>query len=247
MSFEKIHILGDTVAETDLYKQHHFPEMLVMYDSNYIQFKRLPSLKEFIEAETYLQNFHARYEQNHVKFYFPENEKLTEELDNYLNKTGYDIGFMELYSIQASEFPEIKHHRDIEVEVVTEKNIDEFLTINYQQSLDFGKKFAKQKRKLIQRQFNDPSYLQLLAYYKGIPAGVVHVIVSDETAEIDNLTVEESFQKNGVGSALQKKVMDTFPNKTIILIADGEDTARNMYKKQNYQYWGYRFEALETF
>jgi hypothetical protein len=247
ISFKNVNILGNVILETDLSKQCHFPEMLIMYDSNYIEFKRQPSLKEFKESETYLQNFHATYGQNHVKFYFPENEKMTAELDNYLNTSGYDVGFMELYGIKPKDFPKINHHQDIEVQVVTEKNLDTFLDLNYQQDLDYGKKFAAKKRKLIQRQNKDPKFLQLLAFYKGIPAGVVHVIISDETVEIDSLTVEESFRKSGIGTVLQKTVMETYPDKTIILVADGEDTPRKMYQKQNYQYLGFKYEALETF
>lgn len=247
ISFDNIHTLGNIVIETDLYKQCHFPEMLIMYDSNYIEFKRQPSLKEFKEVETYLQHYHASYGQKHVKFYFPENEKLSMELENYLSISGYDIGFMELYGIQAKDFPEINHHQDIDVQVVTENNIDVFLDLNYQQSLDYGKKFASQKKKLIRRQNQDPKFLQLIAFYKGIPAGVVHVIISDEIVEIDSLTVNESHQKNGIGTLLQKTVMDTFPNKMIILIADGEDAPKKMYQKQNYQYLGFKYEALETY
>lgn len=247
ISFKYIHNLGNVVVETDLYKQFHFPEMLIMYDSNFIEFKRIPSLKEFKLSETYLQHYHATFGQKHVKFYFPENEKLSTELENYLSISGYDVGFMELYGIRAKDFPEIKYHQDIEVQVVNDNNIDAFLDLNYQQSLDFGKKFAAKKRKLIQRQYKDIRFLQLIGFYKGIPAGFVHVIISDEIAEIDSLTVDESFQKNGVGSALQKTVMDTFPDKVIILIADGEDTPKKMYEKQNYQYLGFKYEALETF
>jgi len=247
ISFEKIHVLGSIVVETDLYRQYHFPEMLIMYDSNYIQFKSSPSLEEFIEAERYLKKYHATYGQKHVKFHFPANQKIPLELENHLHISGYDVGFMELYAIQAKDFPEKTHHSDIEVQVVTENNIDTFLDLNYQESLDFGKKFAAQKRKLIKRQYKDPKYLQLLGFYKGIPAGFVHVIISNGIVEIDSLTVEESMQKKGIGSQLQKTVMDFYPDHTIILVADGEDTPKKMYKKQNYQYLGFQYEVLETF
>lgn len=63
-----------------------------------------------------------------------------------------------------------------------------------------------------------------MAYYKGNPAGYVDIIISNETAEIDNLSVEEKYRNKGIGSKLQNYVMETFPQKTVILIADGEDT-----------------------
>ena len=86
-----------------------------------------------------------------------------------------------------------------------------------------------------------------MAFYKGSPAGYVDVIISNETVEIDNLTVDESFQKKGIGSRLQKFVMESFPEKIVILVADGEDTPREMYKKQNYQYHGFKYETQKIY
>ena len=83
--------------------------------------------------------------------------------------------------------------------------------------------------------------MQLLALYKGTPAGAVEIIISENIAEIDNLGVDEDFQKKGIGSRLQKFVMDTFHDKTIILVADGQDTPKEMYKRQNYQYLSYHY------
>lgn len=41
--------------------------------------------------------------------------------------------------------------------------------------------------------------------------------------------------------------MESFPEKTVILVADGEDTPREMYKKQNYQYHGFRYETQKVY
>ena len=88
--------------------------------------------------------------------------------------------------------------------------------------------------------------MQIMAYYQGLPAGAVDVIIAEETAEIDGLSVKEAFQKKGIGSRLQRFVMDTFADKTIILVADGEDTPREMYQKQNYQYLGFQYEIQKV-
>ncbi|MHA6260051.1 GNAT family N-acetyltransferase [Sporosarcina sp. CAU 1771] len=77
----------------------------------------------------------------------------------------------------------------------------------------------------------------------GSPAGCVEVIIADETVEIDDLTVDESFRNKGIGSRLQKFVMESFPNRVVLLVADGEDTPREMYKKQNYNYYGFKYEV----
>jgi len=185
--------------------------------------------------------------QNHVKFSFPANIKPTEELPAYLSDLGYETGFLELYAILSKDFPSVRNNPDIDIQVVTDSTLEIYLDLQYKHDLEFGHEFAKQKADLIKRQFTDEDILQVLAFYKGSPAGYVDVIISNETAEIDNLTVDESFQNKGIGSRLQEFVMGSFPEKVVILVADGEDTPREMYKKQNYQYQGFKYETYKVF
>lgn len=241
ITFENIFIHGHITAENSLYKHYHFPEMLSRYDSNYIEFKTFPALVEFKEAERYLRDFHRKNGQKHVKFKFPVNEEIPAELVNYLNQKNYDIGFLELYGIEPNLFPDVKDQPDIEVQMVTKKNLKAFLALQYRQDIVFGSNFANEKVELNKRIFEKSNFMQLLALYKGTPAGAVDVIISENTAEIDNLGVDEAFQRKGIGSRLQKFVMDTFHDKTVILVADGQDTPKEMYKRQNYQYLGYQF------
>jgi hypothetical protein len=241
ITFDNIFIHSHVTAENNLYKHYHFPEMLSRYDSNYIQFKTFPTLGELKQAEGYLRDFHRKNGQKHVKFKFPVNDKVPVQLMNYLNQENYDIGFLELYSIEPKQFPEVKAHPAIEVQIVTEHNLKAFLALQYQQDIMFGSNFANQKVELNKRIFEDPNIMQLLALYKGTPAAAVDVIISEDTAEIDNLGVDEAFQKKGIGSRIQKFVMDTFHDKTVILVADGQDTPKEMYKRQNYQYLGYQY------
>ena len=98
ITFENIFTHGHVEVESNLYKHYHFPEMLSRYDSNFIEYKRFPSLDEFKEAESYLREYHLKNGQMHVKFKFPENKKIPVDLVNYLNLRDYDIGFLELYS-----------------------------------------------------------------------------------------------------------------------------------------------------
>lgn len=247
ITFEDIYTLGEIVAENVQYRHYHYPEMLTRYDSNFIEFKMLPSLTEFKEAETYLREFHLEKGQKHVKFYFPANIKPSEELITYLTDMGYEIGFLELYAIQPKHFPSVRNNPDIDIQVVTDKTLEALLHLQYQHDLDFGSDFAMQKADLIKRQFEDQNIQQVIAFYKGCPAGYVDVIISSETAEIDNLAVDQQFRNKGIGSRLQKFVMDTFPEKMVILVADGEDTPREMYKKQNYQYHGFKYQTHKVY
>lgn len=247
ITFENIYAAGYIIDENNHYKHVHYPEMLVRYDSNFIEFKTMPTINEFKKAATYLRGFHLQKGQKHVKFYFPANEKPSTMLMEYFKELEYEVGYLELYAIKPNEFPNVIASQDVEVQVVTEGNLDTFLELQYQQDLQFGEEFAKQKVDMHKRNFDDPKLLQIMAYYTGIPAGSVDIIIADNTAEIDGLTVLDAYQRKGIGSRLQRSVMDKFPDKTIILVADGEDTPRNMYRRQGYQYLGFKYEVQKVY
>nr|WP_263326444.1 GNAT family N-acetyltransferase [Neobacillus sp. Marseille-Q6967] len=246
ITFNQIYTPGNVETENELYKHIHYPEMLLRYDSNFIEFKRMPSLTEFKGPESYLREFHMKNGQKHVKFSFPANEKPAGDLLDYMKYSGYMTGFIELYAIEPKQFPLVEDHPDIEIQVVTEENLETYLTLQYQQDLEYGSEFADQKVALHKRNFANPHIQQLFALFKGVPAGSVDIIISKDTAEIDGLVVDEAYQKKGIGSRLQKFVMEKYHDKMIILVADGEDTPRDMYRRQNYQYLGFKYQTYKV-
>jgi len=245
ITFDHIEKIGQIIYEDDVCQHVHYPEMLSRYDSNYIQFKTMPSLTAFKKSEQILRTFHQKHNQKHVKFIFPSNEKISSDLHNYLTEENYDIGFLELYTIEPSHFATSVHNH-VDVQLVTKDNLAVFLKLQYEEDLKYGETFATEKQALLQRLFNDSHKHQLLAYYDGIPVGSTELIEEDTTVEIDNLFVLEAFQRKGIGSQLQQYVMQNFHNKIVILVADGEDTAREMYQKQNYVYQGFQYEVLQV-
>lgn len=247
ISFENIYQAGHIVYENALYKHIHFPEMLLMYDNNLIEFKKMPTVAEFKDAAEYLRAYHLKNDQKHVKFKFPENEKLTKELTDSLDNDCYAIGFLELYAIEPNQFSVVEEDPKVKIVQVSSENLEEFLDLQYGFDKEFGTNFADQKRHIHKKKLTDNKFLQLLAYYNGIPAGSVDVIISKDKIEIDSFSVLESLQRKGIGSRIQSYIMNKFSDRTVILVADGEDTPREMYKKQNYQYLGFKYEAQKVF
>ncbi|SOC25675.1 acetyltransferase (GNAT) family protein [Ureibacillus xyleni] len=245
VSFEQINIIGDIIYEDENLKHYHYSEMLSRYDSNFIEFKRMPTIEEFQLWETSLREFHRKNNQDHLKFKFPPNEHISDTLTHYLKNEQYHIGFLELYSIQPSQFTVPKNDL-VEVQFVTENQLEQFLTLQYNQDVKLGANFAKEKQQMQLRRFNDDDTHFLIAYFEGIPAGYVELIEKENTVEIDNLLVLEELRHKGIGGHIQKAVMEKFPNKTVILVADGEDTPKDMYQKQGYQYQGFQFEVLKV-
>ncbi|ALX49027.1 GNAT family N-acetyltransferase [Lentibacillus amyloliquefaciens] len=243
-TFHNIETIGQIIEENERYRHYHYPEMLIRYDSNFIDYKQMPSPAEFKQAETFLKEFHQKHNQTHLKFEFPENEKPGPGLLKYLGDNDYDVGFTELYAIQPKDFPAIPDSTDIQVKEVVQSNLADFISLQYENDKQNGETFANEKVKLNKKQFNDDGNMKVLAYYQGEPAGTMNVILSDDFVEIDDLAVKESIQRKGIGGQLQQFIMDMFHSRTIILVADGEDTAREMYQRQNYQYLGFKYEAL---
>ncbi|WP_226793678.1 GNAT family N-acetyltransferase [Bacillus sp. B1-b2] len=246
ISYDYTYEEGQIVKETENWKHVHNPEMLLQYDSNYIQFKSVPTIEGFTEAEAYLRSFHHQKGQEHLKFIFPENNELPKKLlEELVLKKDYEVGFTELYAVNPSDFPVLSINPDIIIKEVTSDNLEDFLQLEYSQDLEYGKSFADGKVHMYKQNFTNSSFLQLLAYYKGRPAGALEVIIAEKTVEIDGIFVIEEFQRKGIAARLQKYVMEKFPEKVVILLADGEDTPKEMYKKQNYVLKGFQYEALK--
>ena len=245
ITFQNIFTRGHVIVENACYRQIHYPEMLMRYDSNFIEFKRMPTVETFKEVEGSLREYHLKHGQNHLKFYFPENQQPTEEIQNYLKENGYSQGFLELYGIKPQSFPVIENNPAISIHTVTKETLAILQQLKYQNDLAFGREFADKKANLIKKIVDEPNVQQLLAFYEGQAVGYVDLILSKDTVEIDELSVSESYQKKGVGSHLQRFAMDHYPDKMIILVADGEDTPREMYQKQQYHYFGFQYEVLK--
>ncbi|GLB59602.1 GNAT family N-acetyltransferase [Cytobacillus sp. NCCP-133] len=179
-------------------------------------------------------------------FIFLKGRSFPQELLNFLQKDeDFTIGFLELYAIQPREFPDVGENPDITVTNVSVETWDDYLKLQYELDSVYGESYAEEKQDQHLRNYQSESIQQILAYYKGKAAGSVDVIIEKGTAEIDGLMVDEDFQKKGIGSCLQKYVMDQFNDKMVILVADGEDTPKEMYRKQNYRYLGKQYELLK--
>ena len=86
-----------------------------------------------------------------------------------------------------------------------------------------------------------------MSYFRGNISGSLDVIIGQDIAEIDELYVLEAYRNKGIASAMQQFIMNTFPDKTIIVLADGEDTPREMYIKQKYRYLAFQYEVQKVY
>lgn len=243
ITFHGVEHYSQIVEETELYQLHHNSEALFMYDYNFIQFKRSPTLGEFKRVERGLMTFHRQHQQRHVKFLWPENQPITRKLIDYIKENHYDINTAELFIIHPFEFKSGIRNENVLVTLVTKNNLHDFLTMQYKQDERHGHEFADRKNAWYRKLFLSEGTVQVMAYFHDAPVGAVDMIQRDETIEVDHFFVIPAHRNQGVGSEIQKFVMNFAGEKSVILVADGKATPREMYQKQNYRYSGFKMEA----
>ena len=246
LSFNNIEVFAQVEMESELVKHYFLDELKDRYDSNFIQFLKVPSLQQFKEVEQYLTEFHKAKGQTHVKFTFPQDEEIPNDVCNYVKNEAYAIGNLEMYAISPKEFTYSYTCEEAIVEFVSEGTLPHYLAIHFEDAKQWGESYAAGRKKMLTRDFLEQRKKQIIARIGEQIVGSVDVIVKADTAEIDNFYVLPAFQKRGIGTKIQQFIMDEFADKTIILVADGEDTPRAMYAKQGYTYIGKQYNLLKT-
>ncbi|WP_052044357.1 DUF5613 domain-containing protein [Alkalihalobacillus alcalophilus] len=171
ITFKDTFELGDIIFENDLFSHSHFAKVKIMYDANFVEFKVMPSLEQFIMAERYLKKFHQKNNQEHVKFFFPENAVLPSEINEYLQQSAYSFAKMELYKIRADDFAGGPPAKSVTVEQVNEYNLEDFLTLHHRFNSEYGNEFATRKNQVLKEQWNQVDFSFYLAYFESKPVG----------------------------------------------------------------------------
>lgn len=249
LSFRNIECYSELIDENEFFKQFYNPDLPLRYDSNFFQLKYQPTLSEFELIEEMQYQFHANEGLKHIKFYWPENKGFTSEIMAYFEKEHYAIEMLELYTIDPKNFESDKQTSNIKVYSLSKENLVDFKRINYPNDLIFGKDFADMKKNMYEQMLDNPSIIPYIAYVDSEPAGSLISVIGEETVEIDDLLTVTHLRKQGVATALQEAVMTLAQKnlKQVILVADGDDTPKDMYLKQNYTCIGFRVGAQKVF
>lgn len=249
VSFEDIEHNSTLQEENEFFKHFYNEEALFRYDSNYFQLKYQPILAEFELIENMHIDFSQKVGLNHVKFLWPENTGFTPEIIQYFEETGYGLEMLELYIICPENFVPSQTNSHIEIVQVTKESLPEFKLINYKEDLTIDKKYAENMQPFYEKLFTLNDYIFLVAYLNDKAVGSVILIESDHYVEIDDLFVVKEHRYQAISTEIQKTVMELANKrqKNVILVADAEDSPREMYKKQGYNYISYQVGAQYIF
>lgn len=246
-SFADTHNDAEVFEENEKYIHYHTPSQLVKYYANYFQYKEMPDVEMFLTDYDKQKTFHEQRGQKHALFIFPECEVLNDAFQEKAKDLGFTVEKMELYLLK--EMPKSK---DIEIEVVQVLNDDDvlldFLQVCREGDLEYGEEFADLKERTHRRDLLNPQILQFVGYQHGFPAGKVEAVESAHYVELDDFYVLDAMRKQGVGTALQQAIWhySQTVGKQVILIADGNDSPREMYQRQGYELVSERYELLSV-
>lgn len=220
------------------------PEAPLVYDANKWVYKEMPAIKDWKQHMEMQQSLHRQQYSDHLAFTFPENTALSQAWLDEIKACGFELGCMELYAIESQNIRR-SHNNHVEVKFVTNQNLEDYIAIYRQFSEPFGLEYTEESIRVIRNQFQSESKSRIIAYEQHTPVGILDLIMTDKTVEIDGFGVLEDFQRRGIGQTMQSFVADVSDDKVIILIADGEDSAKHIYIKQGYIFISYCYQILK--
>lgn len=249
VTFKDIATHSQMIDENDFFSHFHDPDALFRYDSNFFELKYSPTMEEFELIETMQLVFSEEHDLPHVKFYWPENQGIHPDTLAYLDQNTYGLEKLELYALPPADYALPDSDPEIDVRVVTEDTLETFKAINYIEDKTIAVSFAEAKQPFYDRLFDDDLVTFLLAFYDGQPAGSCILIESSAGLELDDLFTLEAYRKKGVATALMGHIAaEALSKQTIVyLVADAEDSPKDMYVKAGFTYEGFRIGAQKVF
>lgn len=244
VTMRNIYQSGQLKMEDDNKLIYLTPSEPIVYVSNYWIYKQMPSVKQWVNDIETQSTMHKAQGSNHLSFTFPENETPDDQLLKEIKDKDFELSYLELYAISPEEL-NFNTTIDIDVQFVTQDNIEDYLSIHQVFAKPFGDNYLQQSTEIIRDQFADDNKDRIIAYKGTIPVGIMDLIKSEDTLEIDGFGVLPDYQRQGIGQVMQNFVATVANNRTIILVADGEDTAKDMYLKQGYVYISYSYNVLK--
>ncbi|WP_235980490.1 GNAT family N-acetyltransferase [Staphylococcus durrellii] len=245
-----------SIAMSDIYKTGHLdfednkkliyltPSEPIVYSSNNWIYKAMPSLEQWLADIETQSTMHRAQGSNHLSFTFPEDETPNEQLRKEIKNKSFELSYLELYAISPAELMSAETI-NIDVQFVTRDSIEDYLDVHQVFAESFGNDYVQQSTELIRHRFADEVIQRVIAYKDKIPVGILNLILAEDTIEIDGFGVLPKYQRMGIGKAMQNFVAEVANDRTIILVADGEDTAKDMYIKQGYVYISYSYNVLK--
>ncbi|POA09053.1 GNAT family N-acetyltransferase [Staphylococcus argensis] len=192
------------------------------------------------------QRVHQQQGSSHLSFTFPENCELGDTWQDELKQEGFQLGILELYAVEPDTFLELNPaQKKVQLAQVDHETLEDYIEVYREFSEPFGREYTEESIWELRENYEEEPPSRFVAYFNQQPVGIVDVIFTNSTVELDGFGVLESYQRQGIGRAIQREIARLAEGRTMILVADGEDTAKDMYVKQGYVFLSYTYQALK--
>lgn len=237
-TFKNIENHRELYTENEFFIQYVNEELSDRYDANCMLLKFSPTLPEFKIIEQIQMDTQLDLKQKHIKFLWPENIGLMPNVLDYIDRKEYKIGMQNLYFVTQELFKDVEINNDLEIIEVTKSHFDDFVRINLEEDSIHGSQFVAHKEKMYPFQFELENTTFLLGYVGNEPVGSMILNESDRYLEIDNVLTISEFRNKKVASTLLNYVVKKYSSNkdSIILVADAEDSAKEMYEQLGFQF-----------
>lgn len=247
-TFRNIENYSEIIEENDFFIQLTNEEIPDRYDANYVLLKFSPSLQEFKVIEKMHKEYQESIQQMHLKFVWPDNIGLHPELLTYFDQESYEIGMQYLYWVSSERFNIKNINKTLSIQKVINQNFDDFLKLNLEEDILHGTKFSEHKKRMYAYQYQMENTTFILAYLNNEPVGSLILIDSKNYLEVDNVLTKSEFRGNKIAATMLNYVVNKLKKKEqfVILVADAEDTPKEMYEKMGFQYTAYQITAQKN-
>ena len=146
MDYKELLESGEPIfRENTRFKHFKNPVTSERYFSNYLSYKRMPSLSELEADLAYLAQEQAGYVSNYAFLFFAENQEISAELADYLKKQGFGFSRHLIFTSPVEDL-RLKDHNlgDIRIVELDEAYLEDYLQVQYQDHLQYGQVYAEQ-------------------------------------------------------------------------------------------------------
>ena len=244
MDYKELLESGEPVyRETTRFKHFKNPVTSERYFSNYLSYKRMPSLSELEADLAYLAQEQAGYVSNYAFLFFAENGEWSQEIRDFLEREGFETAKHLIFTNSVDQIQlRCSDLGDIWILELVDSYLDAYLAYKYQAYLEYGQAYANQMRADNEANLLSNGSKIFLALDGERIIGDVTAWFFGDYVEVDDFSVQEAYRGRGIGSALQRAALAG--QKKVILIAEEENRA--MYQHQGYEEISWYWTALQS-
>ncbi|MBA8760293.1 GNAT family N-acetyltransferase [Staphylococcus schleiferi subsp. coagulans] len=246
IQMKRIYTEGEIIESNERYTIYAKPSRPLAYDANKWVYHQMPDQLTLKGDMLQQQVMHQKIGAAHLQFEFPENVKPKPSMMQFLRAQGFQLGCLELYVIEANMLRQLKE-KPIRMIRVTTNHVEDFLQVATPLNLPYGDDYAAEFSDAVRKhvELGEHTLDYYVAYLDDRPVGILNLIEKESTVEIDGFAIVEKYRGQGIGSSMQAKVGEIAGKRPVILVADAEDTAKEMYIKQGYTYVSFQYSALK--